>query len=395
MLPGVLLRLSLQGLLAHRLRSLLSILGIVFGVAAVVAMASVGEGARREALEQIGALGIDSISVRARGSSPGRLQLSDARAIAAVVPDLLSVAPVREAALTADLAGRHADVVVVATTPSYSRAARLPIASGRFLADLDVDDSKAVAVLGASLASQLSPLADPQGSQVRVGGDWYTVVGVLEGRAAPHGKAGPIRTRDVNRCVFVPLPVLGQGRGPEGIDEIVLRVADASRVVPDAEVVRALLRRRTGGIPLDIVVPQEILRQRERTQRIFDIVTGAVAAIGLLIGGIGIMNIMLANVAERTAEIGVRRALGAARQDIAAQFLAEASLLTLVGGCFGLALGAGGSILIQRLADWPTALSPGMLAAAIAMALAVGIGFGLHPALRASGLAPMAALRRG
>jgi putative ABC transport system permease protein len=396
--PRILLRLGLRSLMVHKLRSSLSILGVVFGVAAVVAMSSVGEGARRESLEQIGALGIDSITVRARAKTEAPaagLRLRDAEAVERVVPALLGVAPVREAALPVEAGSRRLDTTAVGTTAAYQSAARLSLASGRFLTALDVEDRKRVAVLGASVARALFPFGDPRGERVRLGGDYYQVVGVLEGRALPRGKAGPIRTRDVNKAVFVPLPSLDRGGDArrDGVDEIVMRARDAEGVAPTAEVVKSLLLRTTGDEAFEIVVPREILRQKERTQRIFNVVTGAIAAISLLVGGIGIMNIMLASVAERTREVGIRRALGATRRDIAAHFLTESSLLTAAGGVLGALLGLVGSLLIQRLAGWPTALSPGMLLLSLLTALAVGIGFGFYPAWEAAHLQPMEALR--
>jgi putative ABC transport system permease protein len=401
MSPRVLLRLGVRSLLLHKLRSSLSILGVVFGVAAVVAMSSVGEGARRESLQQIAGLGIDSITVRGRRSAPGAppeagLTLRDAESVALVVPGAIAVAPLRETALSVEVGARHTEAAIVGTTPAYQAAARLSVASGRFLSVLDVQDRKRVAVLGASVARSVLPLGDPRGERVLVGGDWYQVVGVLEGRAAPRGRPGPIRTRDVNRSVFVPLPSLDRGADPrpQGIDEIVLRVGDASQVGPAAEVVKTLLRRTTGGDAFDVIVPREILRQRERTQRIFNVVTGAIAAISLLVGGIGIMNIMLASVAERTREVGVRRALGATRRNIASQFLVESSLLTTAGGVLGAILGIAGSFAIHHYADWPTAIAPLMLVLALLMALGVGIGFGFYPAWQAAQLQPMEALRR-
>jgi putative ABC transport system permease protein len=399
MSPRALLRLGLRGLLLHKLRSTLSILGVVFGVAAVVAMSSVGEGARREALEQLGALGMDSVTLRARRPVPagsyGALRLRDADSLAQVVPHVVAAAPVREADLTAEAGGRRADAVAVGTTPDYVQAARLAIADGRFLAPLDLRDQKRVAVLGASVASALFPFGPARGERILLGGDWFEVVGVLQGRASARGRATAIRTRDVNRAVFVPLPALDRGSDPrrDGVDEIVLRVDDPRHVTAAAEVAKSMVERSSPGAAFDVVVPREILRARERTQRIFNVVTGAIAAISLLVGGIGIMNIMLASVAERTREVGIRRALGATQRDVAAQFLTESSLLTAAGGVLGGVLGMAGAGLIQRLAGWPTALSPVMLFLALLTAVAVGVGFGSYPAWLAARLAPMDALR--
>ncbi|HLA77044.1 MAG TPA: FtsX-like permease family protein, partial [Vicinamibacteria bacterium] len=205
-----------------------------------------------------------------------------------------------------------------------------------------------------------------------------------------------IRLLDVNRALFVPLPALDRGGDPrpDGIEEIVMRVADSRQVLAAAEAARAVVRRSSGESGFEVIVPREILRQKERTQRIFNVVTGAVAAISLLVGGIGIMNIMLASVAERTGEVGIRRALGATRRDIAGQFLVESSLLTSAGGLLGASLGILGSFVIQHLAEWPTALSPLMLVAALLVALLVGIGFGFYPAWLAAQLEPLEALRR-
>src|SRR6185295_11245796 len=197
-----LLRLGVRGLLLHKLRSTLSILGVVFGVAAVVAMSSVGEGARREAMEQLGALGMDSVTLRARRSpasaspAPGALRLRDAESLARVLPHVVATAPVREAELAAEAGGRRADAVAVGTTPDYVLAARLGIAAGRFLAPLDLRDEKRVAVM---VASALFPFGPAVGERILLGGDWFQVVGVLQGRSSARGRTTAIRTRDVNR----------------------------------------------------------------------------------------------------------------------------------------------------------------------------------------------------
>ena len=395
-----LLRLAVRNLMVHKLRSVLSVTGVVFGVAAVTSVSSVGEGARREAIEQIGDLGIDTVTVRSKPAAAGGrgapLRASDAAAVRAIGPDVIAVAPVREASAPVTAGGRTTDAGVVGTTGEYASAARLRMSSGRFLAGIDVERRARVAVLGAQVASDLFPLGDPSGQRVQVGGDWFDVIGVAEGRGARRGRGGPIRARDVNRAVFVPLLALDRGSDPrpDGIDEIVLRVDDADHVARSAEVVKAVVARTSGSEAFEVVVPREILRQRERTQHIFNVVTGAIAAISLLVGGIGIMNIMLASVAERTREVGIRRAVGASRRDIGAQFLVESSLLTATGGVLGTVLGVLGSAAIQALAGWPTALSPEMLLTGLLTATAVGLGFGFYPAWEAAHLEPMDALRR-
>ena len=395
--PEVLLRLAIRNLSLHRLRSALSILGVVFGVGAVIAMSSVGEGARREALAQVAALGVDTVTVRHRpGADRGpTLRLQDVETLAKVVPGVVAAAPIREANLTASSGSNRTEVVAIGTSGAYRSAGRMEVSSGRFLSDVDRRDRSRVAVLGAAVARQLYPVGNPVGERIRLGGDWVEVVGVLASRGGK-GRAGAIRVRDVNRTVLVPLETLDYGKDsrPDGIDEIALRIADAESVSATAEVVRSVLARTTNGAPLDIFVPREILRQRQRTQRVFDIVTGAIAAISLIVGGIGIMNIMLASVAERTREIGVRRALGARRRDIVLQFLVEASLLTTSGGLLGALAGLAGAGAIQWFAGWPTAVAPGMLATSLLMALGVGLGFGLYPAWHAAELEPIEALRR-
>jgi putative ABC transport system permease protein len=398
-----LIQLAIRGLALHKLRSTLSALGIVFGVAAVVAMLSVGEGARREILAEVGRLGINRVTVRAGSlsrsteveagklQSPG-LSLADAEAISEVSPNVESLAPVRTASEQIANGERRAEATLLATTPSFARTEELALAGGRFVADADVSDAKRVIVLGHELRELLFPYDEPVGSGVRIGGEWYSVVGALEPRELSR-QGGRMSGRNLNRVAFVPLSCLPRKRGL--LDEIAVRIDDPGKVRDSARLIESVVRRRhRGALDFEIVVPQELLAGYERARFQFNVVVGAVAALSLLVGGIGIMNIMLANVSERIREIGIRRSLGASREDITRQFLAEALLLTTVGGLAGIVLGFALALGISSYAGWPTAVSVRAILAALILAAATGIGFGLYPAMQAARSSPVEALRR-
>ena len=398
-----LIQVAIRGLALHKLRSTLSALGIVFGVAAVVAMLSVGEGARREILAEVGRLGINRVTVRAGSlsrsteveagklQSPG-LSLADAEAISEVSPNVESLAPVRTASEQIANGERRAEATLLATTPSFARTEELALARGRFVADADVSDAKRVIVLGHELRELLFPYDEPVGSGVRIGGEWYSVVGALEPRELSR-QGGRMSGRNLNRVAFVPLSCLPRERGL--LDEIAVRIDDPGQVRDSARLIESVVRRRhRGALDFEIVVPQELLAGYERARFQFNVVVGAVAALSLLVGGIGIMNIMLANVSERIREIGIRRSLGASREDITRQFLAEALLLTTVGGIAGIVLGFALALGISSYAGWPTAVSVRAILAALILAAATGIGFGLYPAMQAARSSPVEALRR-
>ncbi len=308
----LLLRTGVRGILAHRLRSGLSVLGIAFGVAAVIAVGSVLEGARREALVLLGALGDDTLSIQAGvdDSQAPVLEAADSAALRAIVPRATAAAPLRAAQLPASGSrGARSSVDVLGTTAAYGRVASVPVAEGRFLSEMDVRQRRRVAVLGHSVAERLFPAEGARGSRVRIDSDWYHVIGVLRDHASADPRTSRLRSYDLNRAILIPLTAFDyELRLADEVDEIVVRVDAPSALIPAAEAAQRVIARRVGDASFQVVVPREVLRQQQRTRRMFGWVTGAIAAICLLVGGTGIMNTMLANVVERQAEIGVRRA---------------------------------------------------------------------------------------
>jgi putative ABC transport system permease protein len=279
----------------------------------------------------------------------------------------------------------------------YSSILRLTAARGRLLSDLDERRGARVCVIGDDLARQLFGPADPVGANLRLGSDYYEVVGVLAGDGSPAPAIGALAWRDLNTAVIAPLAaVVGRtvAISPnQAVDEIWLRTADGGQAETIGTVVRHTLNRLHADGAFDVVVPRELLAQRYRTQRTFSVVVGSVAVLALLVGGIGIMNIMLTSVVERTTEIGIRRAVGATRRDVSAQFLTESLLMTLTGGAIGVVLGAGVASAITAYAGWSTYISLVAVMLAFAVSIVVGVGFGLYPAVKAARLDPVDAVR--
>lgn len=396
-----------KALLLHRLRSLLSTLGIVFAVAAVVTMLAIAGGARREVLEQIGRLGIDSIIVRnfhaENEASSGGFDLPpeglgnrDVRA-ARQIPGIRSITLVRETkAFLAEL--EEPDVVnMLAVNQEYMAARGLRLAKGRFVSDIDVENRHLVCVLGAELARRIVPGAGP-GQTIHFDGDPYRVVGVLQHRGRIDDEVLPVALRDFDNAAFVPLSPAGGAFAAAGenryLSEMILEVTGAGFVDPVAGVVHhALLQNRGGVENFEIIVPRELLSQARQTQRLFNVVLGSIAGISLLVGGIGIMNIMLANVSERTREIGIRRAVGATRQHIVIHFLGESILLTFIGGVFGIFLGALAALGVNVFIQWQASITIWPVLSALFVSVAVGVVSGMYPAVKAANMDPVEALR--
>ena len=397
-----------QSLGMHRLRSLLSTLGIVFAVMAVVAMLAIAEGARVETMEQIKGLGISNILIRQALLSDEQIERARRRQVQGLgaddidllrqIPGVIEITAMSE--VRAELAelGEAEAVSVLAVTPAYGRSKGLNIAVGRFISDLDVDRGGLVCVLGADMARRLGH-DGRMDNVLHINGIPHRIVGVLHSRENRQNRIAPVAFQDFNHTVFIPVD-LAPGSGADDkyygdLSEIIISMAAPAMVEPAAATVRRVLQHRRGDVDdFQLILPRELLRQARQTQRIFNVVLGSIAGISLLVGGIGIMNIMLANVSERRREIGIRRAVGASRRHILYQFLGEAVLLTGLGGVFGVMMGMLVAFGIDLFVEWPTSVSIWAVLAALGMSAAVGIASGLFPAWTASNVDPVEALRQ-
>ena len=395
-------------LLRHRLRSLLSILGIVFAVVAVVAMMAIAEGAKREILDQIEGLGTNSVIIRtlsltesqkaaARRRLSRGLDLSDVKSISQAVPAIYAIAPVKDIKASFSASPTQDPFEILAVTAAYQSVKGLAVRQGRFICSADLIRKNLVCVLGAEVSRRI-------GNDGRIGGvlrledRTYRVVGILQERQSVRSGSTALTVRNYNRAVFIPLGtevMASDGQSGFGeLSEIWIRVAENRNVHACAAAVSRVLTRTHGGVEdFQIIVPQELLKQARKTQGVFNIVLGCIAGISLLVGGIGIMNTMLASVAERTREIGIRRAVGATRKHIVVQFLCESIVLTTAGGILGIILGSGGALVISKVAGWKTLLTLWSISLSILMAGCVGLVSGLYPAVRAARLDPARALR--
>jgi len=386
-----------RALLRHRLRSLLSTLGIVFAVVAVVAMLAIAEGAKREILDVRTLQLTEAQQAAARRRLSHGLDLADATSLERAISAISCIAPLKEVKASLSASTSQNPFEILAITASYQSAKGLGTQQGRFICNADIVWKNLVCVLGHEVSRLL-------GNDGRVGGVLrlenraYRIVGILQERQWLRSKSSALTVRNYNRAVFIPIgtEVMGAHKRKEfgELSEIWIRVVRNTNVQASAAAIKRILIQRHGGVEdFQVIVPQELLNQAQKTQRIFNIVLGCIAGISLLVGGIGIMNTMLASVAERTKEIGIRRAIGATRKHIVVQFLCESIVLTITGGCIGIILGIGAAVIISKVAEWRTVLTPWSITTSILMAGCVGLVSGLYPAVRAARLDPARALR--
>jgi len=409
-------RLGIKNLMLHKLRSLLTVLGVVFGVGSVIAMLAVGEGASYEALRQIQKLGSNNIIIEAvkpteddeAGERPGFMSVyglayDDEARIQESIDAVVRTVPAKVIRKDGRLEERSLPLRVVGTTPAWFDLVERETLAGRVLQPIDMERRSPVCVMTEHGARRLLATKHTIGETIRIGQHHYEVVGIVRSETV----SGSIQAPDQNIDAYIPLMVARERYGDISIrhasgtresenvelHRLLVQVDSVDHVEPAAEAIEALLRQFHKRQDYRIAVPLTLLRQTEATKRTFNVVLGSIAGISLLVGGIGIMNIMLASVTERTREIGIRRAIGAKRRQIVSQFLIEAVVLTTVGGVIGIGLGLLFPWTITTFAKMPTIVPLYSVVLSLVISVAVGIVFGLYPAVRAARLDPIAALR--
>jgi len=400
----------------HSLRSLLTVLGIVFGVASVIAMLAIGEGASFEAKQKIKELGSNNIIIQS--VKPPSQDISQQRAMLGVyglteydlrkissIPSIEKIIPTWETREEIRYFDKNVTGRIVGTIPQYSEITNLKISQGRFFNEIDNILSNSVVVIGSSIKKNLFIGEEPIGKEIKLKGNYFTVIGVSEEKSI----SGETKTftSDINFDVYIPLNTARSFFGEYDVKRgggsfertwvkfhrFIVYVKESEKILTISSLINQVLITTHKNSDYEILVPLELLKQAEHTRKIFNIVLGSIAAISLLVGGIGIMNIMLATVTERTKEIGIRRAIGAKRKDIIYQFLAESIILSSVGGIVGVILGISIPKIVTKFAGMTTLITLWSILLSFSISVAVGIIFGIYPAKKAAYLDPIQALR--
>ncbi|MFG0327010.1 MAG: ABC transporter permease [Phycisphaerales bacterium JB037] len=434
------MRLGLKNLWIHRLRSLLTALGIILGVAAVITMVSIGEGKKQAALTQIEQLGARNIIIRSQQPPQAVQQQAgqqqsllakygitrdDLRVLEANFPDAEAIVPVKKVGSNILRGDRRQASQAYGTTPGLLDLAKLRVRRGRYLTREDLDNQSAVCVIGSEVAKELFPFDDPLGSTIRIDSSTFRVVGVLQPVGLSGGAGGALVGRDLNLDVHLPITTArimfgdqtisrqsgGLSASEVQISEVYVSSPSRDRVLDDEARIRRIMEVRHPDLTdIGLIVPYELLEAAKKEAVTSNLVFGSIAAIALLVGGIGIMNIMLASVTERTREIGIRRAIGATRKHITAQFLVETSVLSAIGGLIGVVVGVGLSLGLEPMMNWlptapfighffdgnvqlPTDIPMWAVVLSFTVATLTGLIFGIYPAMKAAAQDPIVALR--
>ncbi len=406
------LGLALQNLGARKLRSLLTMLGMIFGVGAVVSMLSIGAGAQQQVLAFIEQLGVRNLIVESkdipdseqllklRKISAG-LSFKDLRVIRANIDVVTASSPRKRLTPTSIFPKSKLDMPgVYGVEPEFRDIAGLRLVAGRFFTAEENDQRTPVCILGEGAKANLFPQKEAMGENVKIHEQWFRVIGILGSQLTSRSELSGLKAQDLNNLIYMPVNSMiyrledSTSYLKDEIDGVYIQLQTNADVGVVAEMLRGILNtsHRNAG-DFSLIVPAELLAEQKRTQRIFEMVMVAIASISLLVGGIGIMNIMLASILERTHEIGVRRAVGARKSDVLRQFLVEAILISFVGGLLGIACGFGLSRLVAYMAGWSTIITLNSILLAFLVSVSVGLIFGIYPAAKAAGLNPVEALR--
>lgn len=397
----IILKTSFRSLLQHKLRSALSIIGIICGTMAVLTMLSIGEGARQKIISQIGQLGIRNIFIKSipltevqkqkasEHLSPG-LNADDAVRIIKGIPYVRTAACVKEVKAAVFSAGAELSPQILQTSPEYADVLNLSVQHGRFISETDMIQKNPICIIGAGLAENMG-VEGNIGRTLRIENRVLSIIGILNPFYREREGNTSISVRNYNEIIFIPPDILDT---ENDLTEIVVQIKETEQVIISGKIIKRIMEVAHHQVEdYQIIIPREILRQAQKTRRTFSMFLSAVAGISLLVGGIGIMNIMLAGVSERTKEIGIRRAVGATKKDIIFQFLAESVILTSLGGSAGILLGAAAAKCLSAVADWDTVITFFSVFLPLLMSVFIGVFFGLYPAWQAACMDPVTALR--
>lgn len=437
---GYNLKIAIEAILANKLRSLLTSLGIIFGVSSVIAMLAVGKGAEQEVLEKMKILGANNLIINpitrekmeeaqenaeesdeaqkqdksAVGFSPG-LSIKDAAAILKYIPEVESISPEIINEVLAISKGFKINTKLVGVSNAHFDVNLFDLQKGTYFNEEQLESASGVCVIGSGVAVKLFPAENPIGKKLKAGNEWLEVIGILKNKNISEANQKNLGIRNYDIDIYIPvntmlLRFLNRDKISKGdlrqrrntgkvdnyhqLDKLIVKLHDNEKMQDVSALIHRMLLRRHNQIQdFEIIIPELLLEQEQSTKRIFNIVLGAIASISLIIGGIGIMNIMLASVLERTKEIGIRKAVGATSLDILLQFLSEAVLISVTGGLFGIILGISAATVIEISTDIHTIVSPMSVIISFLVSISVGLIFGITPAQRASKQNPMDLLR--